>query len=287
MSLTEITLETLSLEDDDFSPVQRKKSRNPKNRLPASLLWQIPASVLKQKKGRKLWSTDRYNDLGCKGCNISFHKKDQLRFHMEEEHQNKSIAIRPSSKTSPRSLRQNPATNRRSPRMLNRSRGSKCDDDDIEVLDDLDCSFNSQQSGSSRPRRSSIEVVDLEDSDEEDDIQEITLVEEQREDSLSEKVSLIQKQDEEILLVEDDNIGEVSKFKRKSEFFQQSEDSLKKPKMSGQTDVSLGDEMIEVKNKSGKSMFVKKSTLSKVMSETRLKSGVVSPVARHLSTSSI
>ena len=273
MSLTQITLESLSLEDDDFSPVQRKKPRNPKNRLPASLLWQIPASVLKQKKGRKLWSTDRYNDLGCKGCNISFHKKDQLMFHMEEEHRNKSSAIRPMSKTSPRSLRQNPATVRRSPRVLNRSRGSRCDDDDdIEVLDDLDCSFNSQQSGSSRPRRSSIEVVDLEDSDEDDDIQEITLDEEEREDPLTEKVSLIPKEDEEILLVEDDNIGDVSKFKRKSESFQQNEDSLKKPKISGQTEVTVGEEIIEVKNKSGKSMFVKKSTLSKVMSETRLKS---------------
>lgn len=198
---------------------------------------------------------------------------------MEEEHQNKSVAIRPSSKSSPRSLRQHPATNRRSPRMLNRSRGYQADDDDdIEVLDDLDCSFNSQQSksgASSRPRRYSIEVVDLEDSDD-DDIQEICQTEEQREDALAEEVSLIQKKDEEILLLEDDdNIGDVSKFKRKSECFQESEDSLKKPKVSGQTEVTVGEEIIEVKNKSGKSMFVKKSTLSRVMSETRLKSGVV------------
>ena len=208
---------------------------------------------------------------------------------MEEEHQNKSIPFRPSSRTTPRSLRQKPATNRRSPRMVNRSRGYQCDDDDdIEVLDDLDCSFNSQQSGSgasATPRRSSIEVVDLEDSDD-DDIQEICQTEEHRGDTLAEKVSLIQKKDEEILLVEDDDIGEVSKFKRKSECYQQSEDSLKKPKVSGQTEVTVGEEMIEVKNKTGKSLFVKKSTLSKVMSETRLKSGVVSPVSSLLATSS-
>ena len=163
MSVTQITLDTLSLEDDDFSPSQRKKSRNPRSRQPASLLWQIPASVLKQKKGRKLWGTDRYNDLGCKGCNISFHKKDQLRFHMEEQHKHNSIGFRPSSKASPRSHRQNLATTRRSPRMLNRSINNRgCDeDDDIEVLDDLDCSFISQQSGSGtspRPRRSNDDI---------------------------------------------------------------------------------------------------------------------------------
>ena len=238
-----------------------------------------------------MWSTDRYNDLGCKGCNISFHKKDQLMFHMEEEHQNKSVAFRPSSRTPPRSLRQKPATARRSPRMLNNSIGSQRigddeDDDDIEVLEDLDCSFISQQSGSgtsSRPRRSrdDIEVVelDLEDSDS-DDIQELSQTQ-------AEKVSVIQKQDEEILLLEDDNIGESTKFKRKSEGFQQSEESLKKTKVSRQTEVTSGGEIIEVKNKSGKSLFVSKSTLSKVMTETRFKSGVVSPVARLLATSSI
>ena len=166
--------------------------------------------------------------------------------------------------------------------MLNRSINNRgCDeDDDIEVLDDLDCSFISQQSGSGtspRPRRSNddIEVVDLdlEDSSDSDDIS-----------PRAEEVSLIQKKDEEILLLEDDNIGDVSKFKRKSDRFRQSEESLKKPKMSEQTEVTVGEEIIEVKNKSGKSLFVKKSTLSKVMSETRLKSGVVSPVSRMLVT---
>ena len=214
---------------------------------------------------------------------------------MEEEHQHKSSASRPASKTSPRSLRQKPVTSRRSPRMLNRSLGYQPEDDDeIEVLDDPDCSFNSQHSGSpasSRSRRSSIEVVDLEDSDDDDDIQEISqagdvLLMEPREGALTGKVSLIQKKDEEILLVEDDdNIGDVSKFKRKSESFQQSDDNLKKSKVSGQTEVTVGEEIIEVKNKSGKSLFVKKSTLSKVMSETRLKTGAVSPVASLLATS--
>ena len=189
---------------------------------------------------------------------------------MEEEHQNRSTVSRPASRTPPRSVRQTPTTTRRSSRMLNRSRGYQSDDDDdIEVLDDLDCSFNSQQSGSGaspRPRSSGIEVVDLEDSEDDDDIQEITL-------GQAEKVSSIQKKDEEILLVEDDdNIGDVPNFKRKSESFQQSNDILKKPK------VTVGEEIIEVKNKSGKSLFVKKSTLSKVMSETRLKSGARSTV---------
>ena len=204
---------------------------------------------------------------------------------MEEQHQNNSIGFRPSSKASPRSHRQNLATTRRSPRMLNRSINNRgCDeDDDIEVLDDLDCSFISQQSGSGtspRPRRSNddIEVVDLdlEDSSDSDDILEVS--------PRAEEISLIQKKDEEILLLEDDNIGDVSKFKRKSDRFRQSEESLKKPKMSEQTEVTVGEEIIEVKNKSGKSLFVKKSTLSKVMSETRLKSGVVSPVSRMLVT---
>ena len=81
---------------------------------------------------------------------------------------------------------------------------------------------------------------------------------------------------------DEDNIDDVSKLKRKSESCQKSGDSLKKPKVSEQTDVTVDEEIVEVKNKSGKSLFVKKSTLSKVMSETRLKSGVVSPVARHL-----
>ena len=169
--------------------------------------------------------------------------------------------------------------------MLNRSFNNRgCDeDDDIEVLDDLDCSFISQQSGSGtspRPRRSNddIEVVDLdlEDSSDSDDILEVS--------PRAEEISLIQKKDEEILLLEDDNISDVSKFKRKSDRFRQSEESLKKPKMSEQTEVTVGEEIIEVKNKSGKSLFVKKSTLSKVMSESRLKSGVVSPVSRMLVT---
>ena len=174
--------------------------------------------------------------------------------------------------------------------MLNRRIGSQRigddDDDDIEVLEDLDCSFISQQSGSgtsSRPRRSrdDIEVVelDLEDSDS-DDIQEVGPTQ-------AEQVSLIQKKDEEILLLEDDNIGDVTKFKRKSEGFQQSGESLKKTKVSRHNEVTSGGEIIEVKNKSGKSLFVSKSTLSKVMTETRFKSGVVSPVARLLATSSI
>ena len=179
--------------------------------------------------------------------------------------------------------------------MLNRSINNRgCDeDDDIEVLDDLDCSFISQQSGSGtspRPRRSNddIEVVDLdlEDSSDSDDILEVSPTEDLLliEDSRAEEISLIQKKDEEILLLEDDNISDVSKFKRKSDRFRQSEESLKKPKMSEQTEVTVGEEIIEVKNKSGKSLFVKKSTLSKVMSESRLKSGVVSPVSRMLVT---
>ena len=283
MSVSQITLETLSLEDDDFSPVQRKKSRNPKSRLPTSLLWQIPASVLKQKRGRKLWSTDRYNDLGCKICNISFHKKDQLSFHLEDEHQNKSVVVRTSLKTPPRSVRQNPSTTRRSPRILNRRSGYQCDedDDDIEILDDLDSSFSSQHSRSgvsSKPRRSTgtdIEVVDLDESDDEE-IMEISQSE-AIQNSQVEKVSSIRKKDEEILLLEDDNIADDSKSKRKSESFQQSGDMLKKKRLSGQTEITVDEEIIEVKNKSGRSLFVKKSTLSKVMSETRLKSGVAVP----------
>ena len=280
MSVDSLTIDDLSIEDDDCPPAWRKKSRTPKPRLPPSLLWQIPSDVLKQKEGRKKLSTERYNALGCRVCNKTFHKRDQLLFHMEDHHKDKaSLSVSRFPKTfSPslsrgpsRSPRENTAATRRSSRMLNRSTTYQ-DDEDIEVLDEMSWSSPSSRSNRAKGSRkkNAVEVVDLDDSDD-DDIQEITM--ELDEDP----PRVVQKEDEEILLLEDEN---VSNLKRKS---YSNSGNLKKRKLDKENDVTL-DEMIEVKSQSGKSLFVKKSTLSKVLPSYDQKRKV-SPVERLLSLS--
>ena len=300
MSSDDLTLENLNMKDDDHAPVS-KKSRSPKARLPPSLLWQIPTEVLKQKDGNKKVGTVRYNTLGCKVCNISFHKKEALSFHMEGYHRNSSAQLRSSpsvSRVSSRSTPQRVPARRRSNRMMNRSISyNDDDDDDIEVLDDFNTSTISERSGPSprssrtgpsprssrsggKSRRDMVEVVDLGDSDD-DDIQDITmdLAEEPRRSSRIKHVSSTQRTDEEILLYEDDQVGEGSNLKRRSNSPHIRSDALKKQRLEDNT-ITM-EEMIEVKSKSGESLFLKKSTLSKVLPQPEFKSRV-SPVERLL-----
>merc|ERR1719470_514968 len=76
-------------------------------------------------------------------------------------------------------------------------------------------------------------------------------------------------EDEELLLVEDDDIRNEESFKKRKPIRKHKTPNLKKVKV--QNDKEKSDDMVEVKSSSGKSMFVNKATLEKIMASKVLK----------------
>ena len=75
-------------------------------------------------------------------------------------------------------------------------------------------------------------------------------------------------QDEELLLAEDDVITKEDENKKRKSLSSLQSPNLKKQKTV--TEKSKSDEMVEVKSASGKSMFVNKATLEKIMASRAL-----------------
>ena len=298
--------------DENFAAQKRSKQRQPKSRDKWSLLWFIPGTVLNGreetsggKKGKR-FGFDRFTQLSCKDCHVSFHSKETLVIHKSEIHGSKSSTApvfpssyqRPRSSPSSRLSRSFTAPTRRSSRRMNSSINYNDDNDDIEILDTDIGSYspaNSNKRRSSRKHNTSLnfEVLNLDDDDE-DDVSEIVPIEpeismvvdgdkEEEDDDITELVTvepeipknvskhvkitrLADKENDEVLLNESDDDDEICEI--------DIEDGNKRKRLPGKSSSNKKakeddlDELVEVKSSSGKTMKVKRSMLEKVMSSS-------------------
>ena len=247
-----------NLGNEDEACQKRIKSRNPKPREKWSRLWQIPSTVLNSKtsSGGKRMGFERFNELSCKKCDLTYHSKTALDIHRHDIHGSSSSFPSPSPSSKPRSSPKQRVVHseplRRSSRRHNQS--INYNEDDIQIIkNDLKKKELLNTSISSE-----IEVLSIDDED--DDIQELDVT--VNNSSMVDEDDDIQELDgrnENLVSVDDDvEVLEIEHIgKRKP-----SSDSCSVSKRQKQ---DTNEDLIEVKSSSGKSLMVKRSMLNKVM----------------------